>query len=178
MKKIIYLIAVMAIFSSCGKRGCNDEAAINYDSKAKNSDGSCIYEQVSIDRTWTFDYTDYVGNLPSNEDSVNLYHDKETISYIIKSSEGSYEEGAYVRTNNGTVINGAWTSEWLDASQYSGGSKNMKTVLTETDDSGYRRRFELIFSNWNGIHSMHKRILPDDPKLFIGVENYKLVYFK
>lgn len=47
--------------SSCKKEGCTDEAATNFDDKAKENDGSCTYEQESVtgqlssNTTWTAD---------------------------------------------------------------------------------------------------------------------------
>ena len=46
MRKISFyaLAIVVASFYSCNREGCTDQNAINYDDKAKNDDGSCIYE--------------------------------------------------------------------------------------------------------------------------------------
>ena len=45
---IIILFAVGLLFVGCTKNGCTDSTAKNYDKRAKNDDGSCIYEPVSI----------------------------------------------------------------------------------------------------------------------------------
>lgn len=39
----LLLIAAVAILTSCNKDGCIDPTALNYDSDAKNDDGSCVY---------------------------------------------------------------------------------------------------------------------------------------
>jgi hypothetical protein len=48
MKKLILFLAVgsfaITTFSSCKKKGCMDSSAINYNSKAKKDDGSCLYK--------------------------------------------------------------------------------------------------------------------------------------
>ena len=46
MRKLSFyaLAIVVASFYSCNREGCTDQNAINYDEKAKNDDGSCIYE--------------------------------------------------------------------------------------------------------------------------------------
>ncbi len=45
MKTYIFLLAAVVAISttSCKKEGCTDQAATNYNSKAKKDDGSCIY---------------------------------------------------------------------------------------------------------------------------------------
>src|SRR5690554_6970319 len=44
LKNILLVTAVAATLFSCKKEGCMDETAINYNSEAKNEDGSCKYE--------------------------------------------------------------------------------------------------------------------------------------
>lgn len=46
MKKLsFYALAILVgSFYSCNREGCTDQNAINYDEKAKNDDGSCVYE--------------------------------------------------------------------------------------------------------------------------------------
>jgi hypothetical protein len=44
MKKILFvLLAFSLVFVGCKKKGCTDPAALNYDSKAKQEDGSCEF---------------------------------------------------------------------------------------------------------------------------------------
>jgi hypothetical protein len=48
MKKGILLVAAISLLAmnSCKKKGCTDEAALNYSEKAKKDDGSCEYTEV------------------------------------------------------------------------------------------------------------------------------------
>jgi uncharacterized protein (TIGR02145 family) len=44
MNKILFVLVVCSlVFSGCKKKGCTDPAALNYDSKAKQEDGSCEF---------------------------------------------------------------------------------------------------------------------------------------
>ena len=46
MKSIHFAVFVIIaiLFSSCGRRGCTSERAVNYSDKAVNDDGSCHFE--------------------------------------------------------------------------------------------------------------------------------------
>jgi hypothetical protein len=49
MKKVMFLIlAGSLVLGSCKKEGCTDAAATNYDDKAKDNDGSCVYPAIVV----------------------------------------------------------------------------------------------------------------------------------
>lgn len=53
-KKNLLLVAVLTlsvVATSCKKKGCTDENAINYSEEAKKDDGSCSYESVNENAT-------------------------------------------------------------------------------------------------------------------------------
>ncbi|MCG8574825.1 MAG: DUF4374 domain-containing protein [Flavobacteriales bacterium] len=55
-------------FTSCKKKGCTDEAAVNYDSEAKKDDESCIYEEdVKVN------YVMSLRSLDASEESADYY---------------------------------------------------------------------------------------------------------
>lgn len=59
------IVAAGLLFSSCNKEGCTDSTAINYDEKAEDDNGSCLYDpadltgeetktgELTADETWT-----------------------------------------------------------------------------------------------------------------------------
>ena len=67
MKKTLLLLAVasLAVATSCKKKGCTDQTALNYSEEAKKDDGSCIYAEeddqvivtgnITSNTTWTSD---------------------------------------------------------------------------------------------------------------------------
>lgn len=56
MKKITLFILVAGLgFTACKKKGCMDEAALNYSKEAKKSDNSCVYGAlVNVPTTYLF----------------------------------------------------------------------------------------------------------------------------
>lgn len=59
MTKISFIAAVglmVVCIISCKPEGCTDDAATNYDSKAKKNDGSCVYETTyQVPTTYSFE---------------------------------------------------------------------------------------------------------------------------
>ena len=48
------LIASVAVVTSCKKKGCTDDEAINFNTEAKKDDGSCEYADLNIPTTYVF----------------------------------------------------------------------------------------------------------------------------
>ena len=71
MEKILFIITVSAMISSCGKQGCTDPLAMNYSSKATKDDNSCEY---AITNNWKM--KSYILNdidISSNYTFLKLY---------------------------------------------------------------------------------------------------------
>ena len=61
---ITIVIAIMLVVAGCQKEGCTDPNAINYDSKAKKDNGTCVYPSSSTQIMVTFDANGGVGTMP------------------------------------------------------------------------------------------------------------------
>lgn len=72
MKKLILLISIITVISSCKERGCTDKNALNYSSLANEDDGSCRFctEKTAILDTNVFYFTDYNSNSQYYTDQV------------------------------------------------------------------------------------------------------------
>ncbi len=47
-KSLSFIVFSLFILAGCGKDGCKDPAATNYDPDAKNDDGSCVYPTAKL----------------------------------------------------------------------------------------------------------------------------------
>ena len=95
------LLAVGLITVSCKKKGCTDEAAINYNQEAKKDDGSCEYQQfgttsVEISHVWGMGNTtpfelntEYIH--PMSNDTLTYTKLKYYVSnFKLKKSDGTW----------------------------------------------------------------------------------------
>lgn len=85
-------LALGLVFSSCNRDGCTDEAALNYDEKAKKDDGSCEYPDTTSDVIVT-------SNITGDETWVN------SRIYIL-GGRIAVEDGATLTIEPGTIIKG------------------------------------------------------------------------
>lgn len=138
MKKLLFLVCVGLVattITSCKKKGCTDNSAVNFNNKAKKDDGSCLYKptiKLNGPATVTINvgssYTD-AGATATNKDgsSVTVTTDNQVDSAMV----GTYYVNYSAANANGTstaqrtviVIIGAenWTGvTWAVSSTCSG----------------------------------------------------------
>ncbi len=104
MKKrhLIFAVAIAAstVFQACKKEGCTDSTATNYDEKAKEDDGSCIYDNpgggtetvssnITSNTTWSADKTYILSGRIAVEDGATL----------------TIEAGTLIKAKGGTEAN-------------------------------------------------------------------------
>ena len=72
MNKIFFLLISCIILFGCNRKGCADELADNYSSKAKKDDGSCIYAPKNEVDESPKDTTYVITNIPTTQQKVVL----------------------------------------------------------------------------------------------------------
>jgi len=116
----VILLASTLIFSACGKQGCTDEKATNYDEKAKKDDGTCIYPEVdgdtlevkveaniSSNETWTTGKTYILTDRIAVLNGVTLTIEP---GVIIKGEAGSGDNATCLIIAQGGKINAVGTA--------------------------------------------------------------------
>ena len=59
INKLFYIIFFLGIILSCGKEGCTDPLAHNFDESAKKDDGKCFYGiNDSLAAQFSFEFLD------------------------------------------------------------------------------------------------------------------------
>jgi hypothetical protein len=81
---MVILFAVLLVNTGCKKEGCTDPDSINYDSEAKEDDGSCEYEATV--QFW-YDEATSEALLDDGVSSLTIYVDNEIV--------GSYAASVY-----------------------------------------------------------------------------------
>lgn len=92
---ILFLMAGAVSLSSCKKKGCTDEAAVNFNEKAKKDDGTCNFKPVIT----------IVGANPVNVSVGSTYTDGGATAFV-------KNEGAVDVTNDLSQVNTAEAGEF------------------------------------------------------------------
>ena len=109
MKKILFLVCVglaATTITSCKKKGCTDNGAVNFNNKAKKDDGSCLYKpiiklngQTSVTINVGSSYTD-AGATATNKDGSSVT--VTTNNQVDTTTVGTYSVNYAASNSNGT----------------------------------------------------------------------------
>ncbi len=114
--KLVVVFALLISSVSCKKKGCTDSNATNFVEKAKEDDGSCVFERdqfigsynVKESCIYEDDATYKVDILegPNTNEIVleNLYNEGQKIRAIVANNEATFNEDAVGITYEGTAF--------------------------------------------------------------------------
>jgi hypothetical protein len=97
MKKNVFVTGILAlgVMASCARKGCTDPTAVNFDEKAKQEDGTCIYanenfilvnDNITSNTVWSADNIYVLGNRVTVTNGATLTIEPGT---IIKGQAGT-----------------------------------------------------------------------------------------
>jgi hypothetical protein len=148
---------------SCSKGGCTDSTALNYNSKAKKDDGTCVYSdaksQLITISDWTGDGNGYFGTavVPIITESIST--NGAVFCYI----EDATTQGIYWAMPY-SEVQGGWTRHWAfandsdeiliqtqddDGATPNPGARNFKIVVIES--SGLILNPNVDFTNYKEV---------------------------
>ena len=145
MKKLIIFIFSVVLLGSCGKEGCNDPQAKNYDSSVKKDDGTCLYSVLGDWELQTYilngdDLTTTFSNY-----IIHLYSDSSYLCEYLLLGESSYintrgtftlndshtelsYENTEINTNDGNGWNPAIVTNTYSVNALTYGTLNMSLI--------------------------------------------------
>ena len=106
MKKLLVFVFIVALLGSCGKEGCNDPQAKNYDSSVKKDDGTCLYSILGDWelQTYILNGDDLTSTL--SHYIVHLYSDSSYLTEQLSPGDSSYFEtrGTFTLNDSNTEL--------------------------------------------------------------------------
>ena len=136
MKKTLVFIAIASVaFTSCKKKGCTDEDALNYSTEAEKDDGSCEFLTVPS----SYSFTDEAGN--------------NTVSYSGQTDRLNQleEMTVYMKSGNATTISASTMMDmFYNVGDNGGGnftfssSKQLANKCFSTDSAQYTAWFDSL----------------------------------
>jgi hypothetical protein len=134
----------LTLMQSCSKSGCTDSKALNFNSKAKKDDGTCVFSdaksQVITISDWTGGGAGYTGSATVPIITQSILNSGAVLCYI-ETTPGVYWAVPYSEVQSG------WTRHWAfaydndeiliqtqddDDATPNPGSRNFKIVVIES----------------------------------------------
>ncbi|MEN9302458.1 MAG: hypothetical protein RL264_887 [Bacteroidota bacterium] len=113
MKKaflFLFIATGTLTMTSCKKKGCTDETAVNYNSKAKKDDGSCLYTP-EITMTGAADTTISVSTSYTDPGATAINKDGSAVDVVVTNSVDTSAVGNYTVKYEATNANGTASKE-------------------------------------------------------------------
>ncbi|MBM3164259.1 MAG: DUF5011 domain-containing protein [Bacteroidetes bacterium] len=113
MKNYFLLLSIVfgvLVFSACKKKGCTDNGAVNYNSKAKKDDGSCLYKPI-IKLNGQATVTINVGSSYTDAGATATNKDGSAVTVTVSSQVDTSLVGTYSVTYSATNANGTTTAQ-------------------------------------------------------------------
>lgn len=113
MKNNFLLLSIVfgvLVFSACKKKGCTDNGAVNYNSKAKKDDGSCLYKPI-IKLNGQATVTINVGSSYTDAGATATNKDGSAVTVTVSSQVDTSLVGTYSVTYSATNANGTTTAQ-------------------------------------------------------------------
>lgn len=139
---LLSLGVMTIIFTSCGKEGCEDINANNYDPKAKKDCGCCLYPVINVNNTGTGKSGDFTGGGGSASRSFTFSNASTTAEYnmdITSTAGGSAQ--MIIKDANGVEV--------VNFSLIKGQTPDSKSGVTATGTPGTWTVIVTV-SNFNG----------------------------
>ena len=147
MKKLkLVLVSILGVMtlalSSCGKEGCEDPKANNYNADAKKDCGCCMYPTINVNNTATGKDGDFVGAGGTATKTFTFENSRPTAEYnmdITTGARGSAQmvikDAAGVTVADFTLIKGQ-TADSKSSVTSSGQTGTWTVTVTVTDFNG------------------------------------------
>ena len=139
MKKILFLVCVglaATTITSCKKKGCTDNGAVNFNSKAKKDDGSCLYKpiiklngQTSVTINVGSSYTD-AGATATNKDGSSVT--VTTNNQVDTTTVGTYSVNYAASNSNGTSTAQRTVNVVIGAENWTGPTWGLTSTCSAT----------------------------------------------
>lgn len=157
MKRNLIILGIvgLSVLGACKRKGCIDEKATNFDSKAKKDDGSCVMPTNTYNIPTTYAFKDKEGN-----NTVNYSGQKERLDMLTEIAD-------YLKTANtkGTVLDASQLKNmyansnytWIDANNLgmTGSTKQLKDK-TAGDDAAITSVFEAYMDSIAAISALNQ----------------------